>query len=323
VIRTLSSLLFLSAAWTFSGGTLAQAYPTQPIRFIVPFTPGTGMDIIARNVGPKLTERLGQPVVVENRPGASGNIGAEMVARAPGDGHTIMVGANTLVIAVHLYRNVPFNPLTDFTPVTLAATTTLVVATNPGAGMNTVRELIARAKSEPGKFTYGSPGVATPHHMAMELFQDLTGTDFLHVPYKGTGPAVTDLVSGQINIMFLPLHQVLPYSKAGRLAVLAAGGTKRHGAAPELPTLVELGIKGAEAADIWYAFYAPRAVPAPTLSRLNMELRSILALPEMKSVFQKAGLDVASSTPEELRDLMRRDYARWGDIVRKNNITAP
>jgi tripartite-type tricarboxylate transporter receptor subunit TctC len=312
----------LLLAGLLCGSAAAQPYPSQPIKFIVPFTPGTGMDLIARHVGPKLTERLGQPVVVENRPGASGNIGAEAVAKAAPDGHTLMVGANTLVIAANLYKNVPFHPLKDFTPVTLAATTTMVLVANPATGIETVRDLIAKAKAQPGKLTYGSPGIATPHHMAMELFKDLTGTDLLHVPYKGSAGAVTDLVSGQINVMFLPVHQVLPYKEAGRLRMLAAAGSKRHASAPDLPTLGELGIKGAEVADIWYAFYAPKDVPAPIVAKLNAELRAILSQPEAKSVLQKVGLDVTSSTPEELFALMKRDYARWGEIIRKNNITA-
>ncbi len=318
--------LLLLAGLALCGSAAAQPtsqnFPSQPIKFIVPFTPGTGMDIIARHVGPKLTERLGEPVVVENRPGASGNIGAEAVAKAAPDGHTLMVGANTLVIASNLYKNVPFDPLRDFSPVTLAATTTMVLVVNPGTGIQSVRELVARAKAQPGKLTYGSPGVGTPHHMGMELFKDLTGTDLLHVPYKGSAGAVTDLVSGQINVMLLPIHQVLPYRDAGRLRLLAAAGAKRHPSAPDLPTLGELGIKGAEAADIWYAFYAPRGVPAPVIAKLNAELRAILAQPEAKAVLQKVGLDAASSTPEELFALMKRDYARWGEIIRRNHIAA-
>jgi tripartite-type tricarboxylate transporter receptor subunit TctC len=312
----------LIAAALFSGPAAAQGYPSQPIKFVVPFTPGTGMDIIARQVGLRLTERLGQPVVVENRPGASGNIGAEIVARAAPDGYTIMVGANTLVIAAHLYRQVPFDPLTDFAPVALAGSTTLVLVANPASGIDSVPELIARAKAQPGKLTYGSPGIATPHHMAMELFKDLTGTDLLHIPYKGSAGAVTDLVSGQINLMFLPIHQVLPYRQAGRLKLLAAGGARRHPSAPELPTLVELGIRGAEAADIWYAFYAPKGVPAPVIAKLNAELRSILALAEVRAAVENVGVDVHTSTPDELFALMKRDYARWGEIVKKNHITA-
>jgi len=318
--------LLLLAGLALCGSAAAQPtsqnFPSQPIKFIVPFTPGTGMDIIARHVGPKLTERLGEPVVVENRPGASGNIGAEAVAKAAPDGHTLMVGANTLVIASNLYKNVPFDPLRDFSQVTLAATTTMVLVVNPGTGIQSVRELVARAKAQPGKLTYGSPGVGTPHHMGMELFKDLTGTNLLHVPYKGSAGAVTDLVSGQINVMLLPIHQVLPYRDAGRLRLLAAAGAKRHPSAPDLPTLGELGIKGAEAADIWYAFYAPRGVPAPVIAKLNAELRAILAQPEAKAVLQRVGLDAASSTPEELYALMKRDYARWGEIIRRNHIAA-
>jgi tripartite-type tricarboxylate transporter receptor subunit TctC len=158
--------------------------------------------------------------------------------------------------------------------------------------------------------------------MAMELFKDLTATDMQHIPYKGSAGAVTDLVSGQINLMFLPIHQVLPYRQSGRLKMLAAGGAKRHPSAPDLPTLVELGIKGAEAADIWYAFYAPKGVPAPIVAKLNAELRSILALEAVKTSVEKVGVDVATSTPEELYALMKRDYARWGEIIRKNHITA-
>jgi len=313
--------LSLLAALIVGGSAVAQTYPSQPIKFIVPFTPGTGMDIIARSVGPRLTERLGQPVIVENKPGASGNIGAEIVAKSPADGYTIMVGANTLVIAPHLYKSVPFDPLTDFSPVMIAGTTTLVLVTNPQSGIESVADLIVRAKAQPGKLTFGSPGVATPHHMAMELFKDLTGTDLLHVPYKGSAGAVADLVSGQINVMFLPIHQVLPYRQSGRLKLLAAGGAHRHPSAPDLPTLVELGVKGAEAADIWYAYYAPKGVPAPVIEKLNGELRAIHALPEIKATLAKVGLDATSSTPDELYALMKRDYARWGEIVRKNRIS--
>jgi len=314
--------LLLLAAVVLAASAVAQPYPSQPIHFVVPFTPGTGMDIIARQVGPKLTERLGQPVVVENRPGASGNIGAEVVARAAPDGYTIMVGANTLVIAAQVYPRVPFDPLTDFSPITLAGSTTLVLVANPAAGIDSVAGLIARAKAQPGKLAYGSPGIATPHHMAMELFKDLTGTDMLHIPYKGSAGAVTDLVAGQINLMFLPIHQVLPYVQAGRVKLLAVAGARRHASAPDLPTLAELGIRGAEAADIWYAFYAPKGVPAPIVTKLSGELRSILAQADVKAAVEKNGVDVQTSTPEELLALMQRDYTRWGEIIRKNHITA-
>ncbi len=299
----------------------AQTWPSQPIKFIVPFTPGTGMDMIARTVGPKLSERLGQPVVVENKPGASGNIGAEAVARAAPDGYTVMVTANTMLIAANLYRNVPYDPLTDFTPISLAAWGTLLLAANPKTNINSVAELIARAKADPGKLTYASPGIGTPHHMSMELFKDLTGTELLHVPYKGSAGALTDLLSGEVNVGFVPIHVAMPHIKAGRLKALAVGSAKRHPNAPDLPTLQELGIKGAEV-DMWYAFLAPKGTPAPVVTKLDAELRSILSLPEIKAGFDKQGMDAASSTPDELNTLMRRDYARWAAIIKKNNITA-
>jgi tripartite-type tricarboxylate transporter receptor subunit TctC len=279
------------------------------------------MDIIARTVGPQLSERLGQPVIVENKPGASGNIGAEAVAKSAPDGYTLMVTANTLLIAANLYRSVPFNPLSDFVPISLAAWGTLLLTANPKTNIKSVAELIAQAKANPGKLTYSSPGVGTPHHMSMELLKDLTGASVLHVPYKGSAGALTDQISGEINVGFVPIHVAMPYINAGRLTALAAGSAKRHPSAPGIPTLQELGIKGADV-DMWYAFMAPKGTPAPVVSRLDAELRTILSLPEIKANFDKQGMDAASSSPDELTALMRRDYARWGEVIRKNNITA-
>jgi tripartite-type tricarboxylate transporter receptor subunit TctC len=300
---------------------LAQAYPSQPVKLVVPYTPGTGMDIIARTVGPKLSERLGQPVIVENKPGASGNIGADAVAKAAPDGYTLMVTANTLLIASNLYRSVPFNPLSDFAPISLAAWGTLLLTANPKTNIKSVAELIAKAKANPGKLTYSSPGVGTPHHMSMELLKDLTGVSLLHVPYKGSAGALTDLISGEIDVGFVPIHVAMPYVQAGRLTALAVGSAKRHRNAPGIPTLQELGVKGADV-DMWYAFMAPKDTPAPVVSRLDAELRAILSLPDIKANFDKQGMDAASSSPEELNALMRRDYARWAAIIKKNNITA-
>ncbi len=314
--------IFVSACLVAAATTaLAQGYPSRPIRVVVPFTPGTGMDIIARNVGPKLSERLGQPVVIDNRPGASGNLGAELVAKSAPDGHTVMVSGNPLITSPHLYRNVPFKPLADFAPISLAAWGTMMLVAHPGTRINSVADLVAQAKASPGKISYGSPGIGTPHHMSMELFKDLTGTNLLHVPYKGTAGAVTDTLGGQINVMFMPIHVAMPFVKAGRLKALAVGSTKRHPTAPELPTLQELGIKGAEV-DVWYAFLAPKGTPGAVIGKLGTELRSILAQPELKTLFGNQGMDAASSTPAELITLMRREDSRWAAIIKKNNITA-
>ncbi len=305
--------------WT--GAAPAQSYPSQPIKFIVPFTPGTGMDAIARITGRQLSERLGQPVVVENKPGASGNIGADLVAKSPADGHTVMVSANTMLMAASMYKNPTFNAMTDFAPITLAAYGTLLMASNAKAAFETVPELIARAKANPGKINYGSPGIGTPHHLAMELFKDVTRTEIQHVPYKGTAGAVADLLGGQIDLMFFPIHTALTHVKTGKLRALAVGSAKRHSSAPEIPTLKEVGVDGVEV-EAWYAFFAPARTPPAVVAKLNSELRANLAQPDVRDTLDKAGLDTESSTPEELRKLMDKDFPRWAAVIKKNNITA-
>jgi tripartite-type tricarboxylate transporter receptor subunit TctC len=310
-----------AAALAAAGPAFAQSFPSQPIKFVVPFTPGTGMDTIARTVAPKLGERLGQPVVVDNRPGASGNIGAEQVAKAPADGHTVLVSANTMLIAAQLYKSVPYDPMTDFAPLSIAAWGTLLMVANPKSGIESVSDLVAKAKASPGRITYSSPGVGTPHHMSMELFKENTGIDLLHVPYKGSAGALTDLLSGEVNVGFVPVHVATPLIKAGKLKPLAAGAKQRHPLAPEVPTLDELGYKGIDV-EMWYAFYAPKGTPPAVLARLNADLRAVLSQPDVKAQFEKVGLDVASSSPEELYALMQRDNPRWREVIRKNNISA-
>jgi tripartite-type tricarboxylate transporter receptor subunit TctC len=317
----LKPLLAAAAALAVALPAIAQTFPSQPVKFVVPFTPGTGMDTIARTVGPRLAERLGQPVVVENRPGASGNIGTEQVAKSPADGHTVLVSANTMLIAAHLYKNVPYDPMTDFAPVTLAAWGTLLLTANPKSGIESVADLVAKARANPGRITYASPGIGTPHHMSMELFRERTGLDMLHVPYKGSAGALTDLLSGEVNVGFVPVHVAMPHIKAGRLKALAAGAKQRHPNAPDVPTLDELGFKGVDV-EMWYAFYAPKGTPPAVVARLNAEMRAILADPEVKASFDKVGLDVASSSPDDLMTLMKRDNPRWLEVIRKNNISA-
>jgi tripartite-type tricarboxylate transporter receptor subunit TctC len=317
----LKPLLAAAAALAVALPAIAQTFPSQPVKFVVPFTPGTGMDTIARTVGPRLAERLGQPVVVENRPGASGNIGTEQVAKSPADGHTVLVSANTMLIAAHLYKNVPYDPMTDFAPVTLAAWGTLLLTANPKSGIESVADLVAKARANPGRITYASPGIGTPHHMSMELFRERTGLDMLHVPYKGSAGALTDLLSGEVNVGFVPVHVAMPHIKAGRLKALAAGAKQRHPNAPDVPTLDELGFKGVDV-EMWYAFYAPKGTPPAVVARLNAEMRAILADPEVKASFDKVGLDVASSSPDDLMTLMKRDNPRWLEVIRKNNIAA-
>jgi len=299
----------------------AQAYPSQPIRLIVPFTAGTGMDTIARSVAPKLGERLGQPVIVSNVPGASGNIGADMVAKAAPDGATLLMGANTMLMAAQLYKSVPFDPLKDFSPISMAAYGTLMLVANPKTGFKTLDDLLKAARAKPGSISFGSPGIGTPHHMAMELFKTQAGVFLLHVPYKGTAGYTQDLLSGEINAGFLPVHIAQSLVAAGKLNALGVGSAHRHPVAPNVPTLAELGQKGVEV-DMWYAFYGPARLPALVVTRLNSEIGAILKQPDVRDVLGKAGLDASTSTPEQLAAIAKADYPRWGEVIRRKGITA-
>lgn len=302
-------------------GAPAQTWPAQTIRIIVPFTPGTGMDTIARTVSPQLSERLGQPVVVVNSAGASGNIGAEQVARAQPDGYTVLMGANTMLMASQLYKNVPFDPVKDFSSVSMAALGTLMLVANPKTGITSMADLIAHAKAHPGQITYGSPGVGTPHHMAMELFKTRAGIFMLHVPYKGTAGYLQDLVGGEVMVGFLPVHVAQSFVASGKLLALGVGSPKRNPVAPGVPTIDELGLKDVNV-DMWYAFFVPAKTPAPVVNRLHTELEAILKLPDVRGVLARSGLDALASTPAELTGIVGRDYKRWGGVIRRNGITA-
>lgn len=297
----------------------AQTYPNQPIKIIVPFTPGTGMDTIARVVAPKLAERLGQPVIVQNQAGASGNIGADFVAKAPADGHTVLMGANTMLMAAQIYKNVPFNPVADFAPVSMAAWGTLMLVAHPKTGLKTMADLVAAAKAKPGHINFGSPGVGTPHHMAMELFKAKTGLFMLHVPYRGSAGYTQDLLAGELNVGFLPVHIAQGLVSAGRLNALAVGSPKRHPVAPSVATFEELGIKGVEV-DLWYAFFAPSKAPPAVVARLNTEIAAIVKSPEIADILKKAGMDAAASSALELKTLVGKDYTRWGEVIKRNGI---
>jgi tripartite-type tricarboxylate transporter receptor subunit TctC len=299
----------------------AQAPGTGPIRLIVPFTPGTGIDLIARTVGPQLSERLGRPVVVDNRPGASGNIGTEAVVRAAPDGYTLLVSVNTLVMNRSLYPNLSFDPLNDLTPVVRTSWGQLLLVTHPRTGFKTAGDLVAAAKKAPGKLNYASPGVGTPHHLSMEMFKNTAGVFLTHIPYRGTGPAVTDLMGGQVDAMFLPIHVALPQIQSGRVVALGIGSDKRHALLPTVPTLAEAKA-GNVNVDMWYGIFAPKNTPAELVTRLNAELKDILASDAAKKAFQTQGMDPSFSTPQEFGELVRRDAQRWADLIRVQNIKA-
>lgn len=299
----------------------AQTWPAQSIKIIVPFTPGTGMDTIARTVAPRLSERLGQPVVVTNMPGASGNIGADNVAKSAADGYTMLMGANTMLMASQLYKNVPFDPVRDFSSVSMAAWGTLMLVASPKSGIKSMAELIARAKARPGSIAYGSPGVGTPHHMAMELFKAQTHLFMLHVPYRGSAGYVQDLLSGELMVGFLPVHVAQSFVNAGKLTALAVGGPKRHPVAPGVATIEELGIKDVNV-DMWYAFFVPGKTPEPVVNRLHAEISAVMKLPEVRELLGRAGLDAEASTPGELTAIVNKDYQRWGEVIKRNGIAA-
>jgi len=316
-VKTIAAVAVLAFA------ALAQAqepYPSRPIKLIVPFTPGTGMDILARTLGPGLSERWKVPVVVENRPGASGNIGTEAVARSPADGYTALVTASTLVMNRSLFKSVPYDPVKDFAPVALLAVGSLALVTHPSVPVSSVQELIAHARANPGRLDYGSPGNGTPHHLAMELFKQQTGTRMVHIPYKGTGPATQDLLGGQIHVMFLTVHVVLPLVQAGRLRMLAAGGTERSIAAPQVPSLAEAsGIRNIDT-DIWFGIYLPAGAPQEAVAKLNAELNALLRVPGTAEALAKQGLQVVGGPPERLARLTHEDQERWAQVVREAGI---
>ncbi len=292
-----------------------------PLKLIVPFTPGTGIDIVARTVGPRLSQRLNRPVVVENRAGASGNIGTEAVTRAAADGNTLLVSVSTLVMNRGLYPHLPFDPLKDLVPVSLTSWGQLILVTHPATGFKTAGELVAAAKARPGRLNYASPGVGTPHHMSMELFKQTAGVFLTHIPYRGTAQAVTDVLGGQVDAMFLPIHVALQHVKTGKLVALAIGSNKRHPLLPELPTL-EQAKAGKVNVDMWFGIFAPPGTPADQVSRLNRELKDILDTPEVRTAFQSQGMDPATSSPEEFKRLVESDADRWAELIKRQKIKA-
>jgi tripartite-type tricarboxylate transporter receptor subunit TctC len=302
--------------WPFAVG-IAFAWPDQPIRLIVPYTPAGGPDMIARFVGDRLAARLGQPVVVENLPGASGNIGSQLVARARPGGNTIMSQVNTLVMNPSLYKNLAYDPVTDFAPIGLTAWGSLVLVAHPSQAPSTLAECIAAARAAPRTIYYGSPGVGTPHHLSMALVE--TEIELVHVPYKGSAGAVQDLLGGQIPYMFLPVHVAATYIKSGKLKALAVGSAKRHPLLPDVPTLIEQGLKGADV-DMWYGLFAPKDTPPEIVARLDKELAGILDSDEARETSGKQGLTPATSSPAELGEIVKRDRDRWAEIIAKRGI---
>lgn len=296
------------------------AWPSRPITIIVPFTPGTGIDVLARALAPRLSQRLGQPVIVENKAGASGNIGTESAARAAPDGHTLLMTVNTFVMNASLFKNVPYDPIKSFTPVAPAAVGALTLAVHPSFPAKSLDEAIKLFKDNPGKYAYASPGSGTPQHLAMELFKLNTGADVLHVPYKGSAGAITDLLGGQVQAMILPVHSALSHARSGKLRMLAVAQDKRVPGAPEVPTFAEQGVRSSNV-DLWYGLLAPAGTPTSIVARLNDEINRILASPEVHEALDKQGLVATPGKPEALGELVRADLVRWADVIKRAKIT--
>ena len=317
LIRALGALTLSLAA-----AASQAAWPERPITLIVPFTPGTGIDLIARQLSAHLPGKLGQPVVVENLPGASGNIGTEKAARAAPDGYTFLVTVNTLVMNSSLYKGkLHFDPLKDFAPVGQTSWGSLLLVTHPSNPAATVADVARAAQAAPGKLTYGTPGVGTPHHLSMALFLDRIQADMLHVPYKGTAGAVTDMLGGRLDYMFLPVHVALPQVRAGKLKVIATGSPKRLPQLPDVPTLTEAGLQGADV-DMWYGVLAPAGTPAAIIQRMNEAINVILQDPATATAFDAQGMVPATSTPAEFGALVAKDAQRWDDVITRTGISA-
>lgn len=310
------ALLFAVCA----AGASAQDWPSRPVHIVVPYTPGTGADILSRVLGPKLSERWKTAVVVDNKPGATGNIGADHVAKSDPDGYTFLVTATSFSTNPAL-KPAPFDPVKDFAPVSLIATGALGVYINPQVPAKTTREFIELVRKQPGKLYYSSPGNGGPQHLAMELLKLETGMNIVHVPYKGAAGAVSDLVGGHVQAMISALQTVAPHVHAGRLRMLAVMSDRRAEAFPDVPTLKEQGLAGLEV-ETWYAMFAPAGTPAPIVSRVNADLNSFLKEPDVRAILEKQGLNPGGGTPQALGERVKRELARWRRVVKAAHIKA-
>jgi tripartite-type tricarboxylate transporter receptor subunit TctC len=299
----------------------AQSYPTRPVRLLVPFPPGGSVDVVARALTPKLSERLGQQVVIENRSGASGSIGTEIVAHARPDGYTLLINTIPFVSNAYLYSQVPYDPFTDFLPVSWLCSSPATLVVNPSVPARSVRELLQLAKSKPGALNYSAAGAGTNPHLAGELFNVLGDVDMVAIQYKGGGPSLLAALGGEVGITFPNISEAIPHAKAGRLFVLGVTGSKRSAALPDVPTIAEAGVPGYEFST-WHGVLAPKGTPGAIVSLLNAKLKESLAAPELARFFEQMGFDIVASTPEEFAAHLRRESEKWGKVIKERHIRA-
>ncbi len=298
----------------------SQGFPNKPIRIIVPFTPGGSPDVAARTIGQKLSEMWGQPVVVENRPGAGGAIAAQYVAKSPADGYTWLVAPNNVLVFAPLLGPVPYDPVKDFAPLALAISVQNLLVVNSAVPAKNVAELIALAKSKPGGMTYASSGSGSPQNFSLELFKSMTGTSIQHVPYKGAQAALPDVLAGRVDMFLSQANSLLPQIEAGKLRLLAGTGEKRYGSMPAVPTIAET-VPG-YSVDIWSGFVAPAGTPRDVVAKASADIAKVLAMKDVQETFSKQGIEVRPSTAEEMSAVIKADLVRWGKIVKDANIKA-
>jgi len=309
--RTLVACLALLLA----GAAAAQGYPSRAVRIVVPFPPGGTSDILARTIGARLSESFGQPVVIDNRPGAGGNIAAEHVARSTPDGYTLIMGTSSLAISQSLYRKLSYDLVRDFAPITQAVNYANLLVVHSSTGFSSVNDLISAAKAKPGALSYGTAGNGTPPHMTGELFKSYTGIDLQHIPYKGGAPAIADLIAGQIPIMFDNVPPLLPHVRSGRIKALAVTSLGRVSVLPDVPSLHELGLKDFDAVG-WNGLLAPAGTSREIVSRVHGEVVRILRLPEVREQLTAQGADIVGNTPEQFAAWIRVEVGKWAEVIR-------
>lgn len=318
LIRIASAFLIVFACAT---AAFSQAYPSKPIRIVVPFPPGGGGDVLMRPLSRKLTELLGQTIIVDNRPGANGNIGADYVAKAPPDGYVLLLGNSSLPISASLYKQLPFDPAKDLTMIGLVSITPSALVVHPSVPAKSISELISLAKARPGKLNFASAGSGSTPHLALEVFKTMAGVDIVHVPYKGGGPAVTGVIAGEVEMLVTNVSTILTQVRGGRLNAIGVTSLKRSAALPNVPTIAESGLPGFEI-KTWYGLMGPAGMPKEIIARLNAAVTAAVNAPDLRDQLIGMGYEPEGSSPEALSDLMREDITKWAKVVKSSGATA-
>jgi tripartite-type tricarboxylate transporter receptor subunit TctC len=321
MLRIITARIAAAALAWAAAAAGAQDFPAKPVKIVLPFAAGGSSDPVARVLARQLTASTGQPFVVENRPGAGGNLGGEMVAKSPADGYTLLFAAGSAAVNVSLYTRMPYHPLKDLEPVIHVATLSGILVAHPSVPANTVAELVRLARSKPGGVTYASAGAGTVPHLAGELFRAGAGIEMTHVPYKGSNPALSDLIGGQVQVMFANVPGTLQHVKAGKLKILAATGSRRLSLLPEVPTIAESGLPGYDAPN-WYGIFAPAGTPPAVVAKLNAEINKAMASPEFIDHMRLEGADAVGGTPAQFRTFVQGEIDRWAPVVKSAGVKA-